>query len=591
MLTVTLLKKWLLENVIGYGIEKFLDKCGSAFNSKGKTIDEQFIYCIESALIKFSQKHNFEYNIDNEKTFFKNLFEQGKFLSNETLIDILKTTVYLEFNEDTLSEWLDLIDRTISEEKLTILKDYIFVKNNRCQNLLDDNQEILEDRKEIHISYNINNSSIKGCLELGFQQLEAGEKEKAVFFFQAAINLNPNYSIPYLGLWVASKDDNKEFYYRKYNTLFCEEDKELETQYIKLAKDSIYKFLISFILCKDSLRLKKGLAINTNIDINKEFKIETNEITTLLCFAVKIESLEIVSLVLDAGADINLVCGNGIHCALEIACSKKNSNLVKYLINKGADINKVLVHEEWGYTTPFVSCVYYNYVNGIEIFLKQGASANTIYGVNNYHILGLALQLKNKDICTLLFDYGADINAFSGKYPCFIEAFLSNDYSNMVTYAQAHNAKFQISWHQNGEIYDVVRICLEQKKLDRIALVKNDEGMRASIKRNYERWCKLEKSCSSIESKIVNGCNIIALILAAIILFTTIKNIPHIPFICVILLIIGAIIWALCGAFYVSYKLTDMLDVTSERIARTKYNMFYGSICETINEIDKLLRK
>lgn len=58
--------------------------------------------------MRFSQKYGFEYNIDKEEQFFTNIFQQGEFLSDEMLIHILKTTVYLEFDDKLLNEWLDL---------------------------------------------------------------------------------------------------------------------------------------------------------------------------------------------------------------------------------------------------------------------------------------------------------------------------------------------------------------------------------------------------------------------------------------------------------------------------------------------------
>lgn len=133
-LTVILLKELFMDKIKGYALDKILDKYVSSFHSKGKNIEEQFIYCINSALMRFSQKYQFEYNIDKERIFFESFFEQGEFLSDETIINILKTTVYLEFDKKKLDEWLDLINRIISEEELTFLRDYILMKNSGYRN-------------------------------------------------------------------------------------------------------------------------------------------------------------------------------------------------------------------------------------------------------------------------------------------------------------------------------------------------------------------------------------------------------------------------------------------------------------------------
>ena len=117
----------------GYAIEKILDKCVSVFTSKGSSVEEQFIYCVNSALISFSKKYVFEYEFDEQKAFFEKLIQQNEILSDRVFIDILKTTVFLEFDEETLKEWLDLLNKTIAEEELTILRDYILIRNSEKQ--------------------------------------------------------------------------------------------------------------------------------------------------------------------------------------------------------------------------------------------------------------------------------------------------------------------------------------------------------------------------------------------------------------------------------------------------------------------------
>lgn len=130
-LTVTIIQEILKDCIGGYIIENFLDMCFSALSSKGNTLEEQFIYCVNKTLEIFSQKYVFEYDNNSQREFFEKLFQQNDFLSNESLINIINTTVYLEFGEKELNEWLDLFDRTISEEELTILRDYILIKNSK----------------------------------------------------------------------------------------------------------------------------------------------------------------------------------------------------------------------------------------------------------------------------------------------------------------------------------------------------------------------------------------------------------------------------------------------------------------------------
>ncbi|MCH5343395.1 MAG: hypothetical protein J1E64_05090 [Acetatifactor sp.] len=128
-ITSTLISGILLDCMKEYAIDNILSIVSSALNSKRNNIEEQFIYCIDKSLERFSQKYHFEYDNSCFEQFFVKISQQNDLLSEETLINILKTSVYLKFDKKELIEWLDLIDRVISEEELTILRDYILMKS------------------------------------------------------------------------------------------------------------------------------------------------------------------------------------------------------------------------------------------------------------------------------------------------------------------------------------------------------------------------------------------------------------------------------------------------------------------------------
>ena len=103
-------------------------------NSKGKNLQEQFLYCIDLSLLKMSKKYNFEYNVEIKKIFFEKIIYNNYIFSKDILKEIFDSMIDLEIDDKFIIEWLNEVDIIIVENKLDILKDYILLKNTKQEN-------------------------------------------------------------------------------------------------------------------------------------------------------------------------------------------------------------------------------------------------------------------------------------------------------------------------------------------------------------------------------------------------------------------------------------------------------------------------
>lgn len=146
--------------------------------------------------------------------------------------------------------------------------------------------------------------------------------------------------------------------------------------------------------------------------------------------------IEIIKLLLERGADINKVNSfdeNAIMCA----CKNGHLDVVNYLILKGADVN----HTNYGGETALLATCRYEivedttekidrYIKIIKLLLVNGANINHV-NENGYTALMLACQRGNKEIAKLLILNGCDVNCRNSKgISSFILSF--NDKSNDI---------------------------------------------------------------------------------------------------------------------------------------------------------------
>jgi ankyrin repeat protein len=124
--------------------------------------------------------------------------------------------------------------------------------------------------------------------------------------------------------------------------------------------------------------------------------------STPLCHAVSSNNMDMVKLLVEAGADINAA---GSWPPLCRAVDENNTTIAEYLIDHGADVNAYPLDEGWGalQETTDVS----NSIEMVKLLLARGADINS----KGYPVLNSAVYGKRKDLCEFLIQRGADVNA------------------------------------------------------------------------------------------------------------------------------------------------------------------------------------
>jgi len=149
-----------------------------------------------------------------------------------------------------------------------------------------------------------------------------------------------------------------------------------------------------------------SLLLDQGADINA---VSGQDGTALGC-AAWAGNVEIVSLLLERGADINVVGGH-YGAALGCAAVHGNVEIVSLLLERGADINVVSGH----YGTALGCAVWRGRVEIVSLLLERGADINVVGG-HYGTALGCAAWAGNVEIVSLLLERGADINVVGGHY-------------------------------------------------------------------------------------------------------------------------------------------------------------------------------
>jgi len=139
-------------------------------------------------------------------------------------------------------------------------------------------------------------------------------------------------------------------------------------------------------------------------------------------------SLELVSLLLDRGADINSV--SGCHgSALNSAAAVGRAAIVSLLLDRGANHNAV---DGGGYGSALSIAIHHSGKRVVSLLLDRGVDPNAVcskYG----SALGAASALGKKAFVSLLLDRGADINAVNGEYGSALSIAIHHDRKRVVS--------------------------------------------------------------------------------------------------------------------------------------------------------------
>ena len=130
---------------------------------------------------------------------------------------------------------------------------------------------------------------------------------------------------------------------------------------------------------------------------------------TLFITAVSYEKYDLAELFLEMSADINAQNPRG-ETALYICCTQSNPNLnfIKLLLDKRPNINEVI---RFGGTTALLGAIQYGNIDMIKLLLEYGADPNKGDNSKNRPLQSsVDFRHQNNDIAKLLLEYGANIN-------------------------------------------------------------------------------------------------------------------------------------------------------------------------------------
>jgi quinoprotein dehydrogenase-associated probable ABC transporter substrate-binding protein len=135
---------------------------------------------------------------------------------------------------------------------------------------------------------------------------------------------------------------------------------------------------------------------------------EGADITQELSNAVIANDADRVKFLVSKGADVNKADSQG-WTPLQSAARQRSDDMIKVLIELGADVNLA----DSGATTPLVAALLRDHVPSVKVLLEHGANIETP-GPEGFRPLPLAIGEDKYEAARALMEAGADVNAPSG---------------------------------------------------------------------------------------------------------------------------------------------------------------------------------
>lgn len=300
------------------------------------------------------------------------------------------------------------------------------------------------DKKEIN--YNILDLLLEKQIKIGNISLpeanplgmELKKDEKGILHFvngttiEDALyyNYQNNYNLIVLNLL--------KWYKEMYDMLINTEFKYLLFDLSDLKNNEKNPLTIGKLIDKTELLLNKNINYDTakfaitcgyesNIpkDCYPNLEIKNNNEYTPLMLASK-NNKDIVKLLLDNGAQINETNFNE-ETPLIIATYKCNYDVVELLLDNGADINKTGNNKD----TPLMIAIGENNYDVVELLLEKGADINKT-GYKGDTPLSVAINIGNDDIVKLLLDNGADLDIADNNGNTPLSVAINKGYDDIV---------------------------------------------------------------------------------------------------------------------------------------------------------------
>ena len=300
--------------------------------------------------------------------------------------------------------------------------------------------------------------NIYGYLEVGFQHLGMGDRNKAMTFFETANALEPKCCFPYLGLIVADEPQKKKYYCEKFLSLSTSEDREKMKEYLMKCKKNVPEYLMTFLSFGDD---KCAWACLDIADVDFNVIIDGY---TPLCYAIKAKNDEIAQAICHISSiNLDMPCCEDTLTPLAAACESSNLKILEMLLEEGASPNiSYQIPNTKMRTLPIGTCIEHDFVDGVQKLLEHGAGVGREYdpcGVPLAH----AIQKGRKKICDILLQNGANINQMSRGIPVFVNMIYAED-SSMIQYCHHHGADFEKEIPYGNGMIDLIYFTLYSER-------------------------------------------------------------------------------------------------------------------------------
>ena len=157
--------------------------------------------------------------------------------------------------------------------------------------------------------------------------------------------------------------------------------------------------------CREAGRCRRRQALLAKkVDVNAP----DADTSTPLDWAVQSNNLEIVNLLIDAGANVNAETRYKI-TPLSLACTNGNAAIIERLLKAGVDPNGTSEEGQ----TALMTAALNGKVDAIKVLLSHGAKVNAIEPFKGQTALMWAAGEGNSDAAALLIEFGGDVKAKS----------------------------------------------------------------------------------------------------------------------------------------------------------------------------------
>lgn len=164
----------------------------------------------------------------------------------------------------------------------------------------------------------------------------------------------------------------------------------------KLQQQEANAKLHQAVLMNEAKAVKKYLLKGALVDHQ-----EDNRGWTPLLFAIEAENDEIATILVDRGADVNMISTKDQVSPLQRAASKGNLKMISLLIRKGADVN----HQDAQLrSTPLMWACINGHEDAARFLLDNGALIN-VRGNRGESALFLAVSAQQVNVVELLVSY------------------------------------------------------------------------------------------------------------------------------------------------------------------------------------------